>query len=224
MGLTELDRIAQAVVNGPWRLASDAVEACRNDAWPAFAKVSAPPSPFLLGAIDYRMSIARAAKTFTGPRDTVAELIPVWVCDTEDAPSTEWYAAHAQRLDNGKLDVIEPAPYFKDAPHRLTERVICDVQLWQVGLVVANRDYAPGIPMLARYGDYSVLEQAIIRVTGTRAMPGAELDPPALVVPMYCNWVEPRVDGLATDVVSELRELSVTTDEEGNLIRRPPTA
>lgn len=222
--LGELEVTAQAVIDGPWRQAAAAVEACRTNAWPAFVRVSAPPSPWLLGAIGYRQCIARAAKTFAGPRETTAELIPVWVCDTEDASSEEWYAAHAQRLDGGQLDIIEPAPYSGDAPHRLDARVVCSVEVWQVGLVVANRDYAPGVRMLAQYGDYSVFERPIVRVTAARAIAGAALDRPPLSVPMYCNWVEPRVDGLATELVAELRALSVTTDEEGNLIPRPPTS
>ena len=40
-------------------------------------------------------------------------------------------------------------------------------------------------------------------------------------VPPFCTWFEPRVNGLASEMVSAIRELSITVDDEGNLISRP---
>lgn len=221
MSPTEIARLAQAITTGPWRHASAAMEACLEETWPDFVRASAPPRA-LLGLLSHRRCVAIASTTFSGPREVTAELIPIWICDTDDEPSTEWYSAHAERLDGGELSIVETGPRDKDVAQCLGARVSCRAQVWQVGIVVLSRNYAPDIPMLVRHGDYAVLQRDIIRVIEAQALPGGELIRPSLTVPRFCSWVEPRVEGLPAEVVTELRALSVTTDEEGRLIPRPP--
>jgi hypothetical protein len=216
----DLCQAVQAILDGPWMHATRALAACRMNDWRAFVRSTAPAVPLLMGRRGHHTCLELASSTFSGPRETVVELFPIWVCDAEEEASNDWFSAHAHSVSGTDLAIAEPGPRLEDADPQLEQHVMARVNVWDVGLFVMTRAYAPEIPMLARHGDFGVLEGRVLEVVDASALPGDDLSRPTLPVPAFCSWVEPRVGGLPKDVERKLQNLSTTVDDEGNLVPR----
>lgn len=214
--------LVQSVVSWPWPDTPRALEACRARAWPAFVTDSAPLRPLLFGRLDHAACVRQASGMFDGPRDVLLELFPVWVGDTPDElPAAEWWAVHAMRVDAGPLYVVETAPHGEDAPHLLTQAVHCRGRAWRAGVVVHTARYAPDVPLALRRGAFGVLDVNIYEVLDAQEREGAPLPRPALVVPPFSRWLEPRVTGLPEKVHQQLHALDLTVGDDGSLVARP---
>jgi hypothetical protein len=214
--------IAQAIVDGRWRHAAEARAACRDGTWAAFVASTAPERPVLVGRFDHGACVERAASMFSGAREVDFEIVPVWACGNDDEePSGRWCRAHAIRACGEPLGLAEVGPIDRDADPQLDVRVRGRARAWDVGNVVRCGSYAPDIDLALRRGDFGVLAGRVLDVLGVTVEPGVALPPPTIVVPPFCAWVEPRVDGLAADVRRAIVALSITVDDEGRLIPRP---
>jgi hypothetical protein len=214
----DLRHAVQAILDGPWMHATRALAACRLNDWRTFVRSTAPAAPLLMGRRGHHMCLELASSRFSGPRELVVELFPIWVCDAEEEASSEWFAAHAHSIGGTDLAIAESGPRLHDADPALEQHVMARANVWDVGLFVMARAYAPEIPMLARHGDFGVLESRILEVVDANASPGDALPRPTFSVPAFCSWVEPRVGGLPKDVARKLQNLSTTVDDEGNLV------
>jgi hypothetical protein len=218
----DLRPIAQAIIDGPWQHKARALDACRRGTWAAFVAATAPPRPALLGRWSHGACVRHAATMFAGPRRVAIDLIPVWAGGGEDeVPSTDWHVAHARCIDGGALCICETGPVDRDADPCLDLRVSCQARRWEVGHVVQTRHYSPEIPLALRRGELGVMAGEILEVIELEARPGTPLPRPISEVPPFCSWYEPRVAGLPDSLVSAIRRLSITVDEEGGLVPRP---
>lgn len=158
---------------------------------------------------------------FEGPQEATVRLIPVWAGDVPDeVPAATWYAVHAVEGVGEPLVIIERGEYLADASQRLDCVVDCRARRWRVGHVVETRSYSPEIELALRAGEHGVLENVIYELLSVEPKEDVALARPTLVVPAFSVWFEPRVAGLPNELVRAIRNLSITTDEEGNLIGR----
>ena len=98
-GLVSSIAIVQRVLDGPWRHASAARQACRDGAWAAFVRGAAPARPTLFGRGDHARCIVLAESAPTGPILGSLELVPLWGCLTYETPADDWVAVHGAPED-----------------------------------------------------------------------------------------------------------------------------
>jgi hypothetical protein len=159
---------------------------------------------------------------FAGPREVTVELVPAWAGDVPDeVPAASWFAVHAMRVDGGAISIIETGEFLEDAEPRAEHAIRCRARHWSVGNVVLARSYAPDIELALRGSQFGVLAGDLYELTSAEAVPGTPRARPAQVVPAFSCWFEPRIDGLTGEDARAIRDLSITTDEHGNLITRP---
>jgi hypothetical protein len=159
-------------------------------------------------------------QTAAAPESITFELIPIWTGDNFDAeePAPCWYVTHALRIDGELAGPLERSPVFDDAElvfdHRLSIRAL----RWRVGYVVKTRSYAPSMKLHHRGKHLGVIVGELLTVQTAARNEGQPCARPTRDVPPFCQWIEPRVDGLDDALVAELRSLSTTVDDEGNII------
>ena len=88
----------------------------------------------------------------------------------------------------------------------------------QVGYIVKARSYAPSMELNHRGKHLGVLQGQLLTVQSAARVVGQPLPRPTRDVPPFCQWIEPRVDGLEDALVAALRSMSTTVDDEGNII------
>ncbi len=213
----------QRLLDGPWRHAAASRAACRDNAWEAFQCEQMPTPgwhrPLLRRS--YEQCLERAVSLVSGPVDVVLDIIPIWVADTHETEGSAddyWFRGHAVRV--GPFGKGESGPMLDDADPAVDVRYRCEAVQWTVGNIVHSRSYAPSIELELRHAVYGVLPGDVLELNAVETVNGDPLPRPTIGVPPFCSWVEPRVTGLARAVVDELRALSITTDDEGNLVDR----
>ena len=211
----------QRIVDGKWRFAARAREACARGEWRAFVKEHAPPVPRLFGRREIEECRARAIEAFSGPRAVAVRLVPTWVADADEGESDQWFMGHALFQGDAAPGATEIGPRSEDVELRVDRAVVCEARAWRVAYVVESRSYAPDIAMLFRGERHSVLEGEVIEIASARAEDGAPVPRPRVVVPPFASWFEPRVDGLSEAEVAAIRAMSITVDEDGALVPRP---
>jgi hypothetical protein len=206
--------VAQQILNGPWRHASAALQACRRSEWASFTREAAPPKPLIVGRFDHGRCLALAERSLTGPTTARLVLVPLWACSTEDDVSTEWVAVHGIAGD-GNLYVQETGPFIaiEDASPRADALWECSVRCWTAATVVDSHSYAPSVPMRLRAGSFAVLEMRILEVMSVEVQDAPSLPRPVREVPMFASWFEPRVS-VSPELERQIRELCFTASAE----------
>jgi len=159
-------------------------------------------------------------QTSSAPEPIEIDLIPNWTGDNFDAeePAPCWYLTHALRIDGQVVGPWEISPVFDDADLVFDHRLRIRALRWRVGRIVETRSYAPGVGLHYRGKRLGVLEGELYAVQSATREEGRPLVRPTRDVPPFCQWIEPRVDGLDEALTSGLRSLSTTVDDEGNII------
>lgn len=221
-GMANPRDVVQAILDGRWQHAVAARTACQDGRWGAFVQEITPRPGILSGRREHRRCVERATALFSGPRDGQLEVVPVWIGNSEDEEATtEWYAAHATSLDGEPMGLLEAGPHYEDVTPHVTHHLHARVRWWEVGHVVLTRHYGPGIDLAIRGSTFGVLVGRIIEVLEVTPCDEPPAPRPAIRVPSWCSWIEPRVRDLDPALAAALRELSITTDDEGNLAPRP---
>ena len=182
------------------------------------------PRPMLIGRFDRAACVELATSMFSGPVGTAYEIVPVWASAAEEEPFGEWFLAHAVRVGDDPFGLAETSPVFQDAALPLSARVTGRLRRWSVGLVVATSAYAPSVELALRRGAFGVLASTVVEVLSAEAAPGDELLRPTMEVPPFCSWVRPRVGNLEDPVQRAIFALSLTVDDEGNIVDTPSTS
>lgn len=204
----------QIVLSGPWKYGKAALEACRANDWTSFVKLTAPAGS-LFQTFARNKCLRIASHRLSEPEDKDFAIAPVWVCDAEEEPSSEWVAGHLVSIGGRPYEVIESGPRSDDAEPRLDTYVTGRLRQWTGGRVVLSRNYALSVPLVARHGAFGVLSTDIYEVTSCSAHPGEPLPRPTSQVPIFASWLAPRSTGLPDDVLRAIQELSIVYDEEG---------
>ncbi|WP_375757280.1 hypothetical protein [Corallococcus exercitus] len=155
--------VAQRLLNGRWRHASAALQACQRGEWAEFVRRSAPARPTLAGRLDHPRCLALAERSLAGPVMAKLTLVPLWACSTEDA---------SPRVDS---------PWE------------CTVRRWTAATVVESRNCAPDIPLRLRAGAFGVLQARFEEVLSVDVRDAEPLPQPTREVPMFANGFQPRV-------------------------------
>ena len=215
----------EKLVCGPWKRRAEAIEICKSGDWSRFrSSVAEPGLLSMSGRSAYRSCRERATGIFSGPVEKQVELIPLWVGGLHDVdePVDAWFSVHGLKSAGDGLDIVELGDYVEDADPCINVRFRCQVREWVVGVVVESKSYSPEIELELRRGRYAVTSSTITEllsyssVDTDRALPR-----PTQKAPPYANWFEPRVAGLSDELVGEIRALSITVDENGEVIDRP---
>lgn len=211
----------QRILDGGWPHADAARDAARQGRWGAFLRERAGHVGWT--AFEHKRCIERAEGLYAAPGERRITLIPVWIGNNEgEEPDDAWFRGHVQLVDDDPtpqhVDITNP---FEDADPCLEAVVRCRARVWTVGHVVLTRDYAPGIELHHRGKRHGVLEGEVVEVLEVQTQPSTPRPRPTLLVPPWCNWFEPRVAGLEEALVRAIVDLSITVDEEGNLVARP---
>ena len=224
MGEQERDSI-EKLVCGRWKRRAEAIEICKSGEWSRFrSSVTEPGLLSFAGKSAYRSCRDHATGIFSGPVEKQIEIIPLWVGGLHDVeePVDAWFSVHGLKSAGEALDIVELGDYFDDADPCVNVRFRCQVHEWVVGVLVESKSYSPEIELQLRRGRYAVTKATITEllsygsVDSDRALPR-----PTQKAPPYASWFEPRVAGLSDELVEEIRALSITVDEEGELIDRP---
>lgn len=229
--------VARRVLDGPFRHAAAAREACRRGSWAELAARAAPERPGLFGGRgDWTACVELASRTFAGPTPVRITIVPAWACSTDEGASTEWVEVHAVFVAPADVHTLvapyiaETGPWYDAADPRLDEIVVLRANAYDAAWVVRTASYAPSIELLLRRGKYGVLATRVLDVLdlaeggyrdGAQVRAGETLPCPVIEVPPFCSWVEPRVGGCPASLAEAMRALSITTDDEGNLVERP---
>jgi hypothetical protein len=218
----DLIAMAQTIVDGPWQHATRARSACQSGSWTAFVNSVTPPAPILWGRWDLASCRELAAGTCEEPKDVVLRIFPLWVGENpSEEPAASWYLDHAMSIDDQPLSVIGSAPIGRDADPAIDRPTVCEARVWRAAVVVEARSYSAEVPMLLRQGSYGVLAMRIVEILRAESASGEALPRPNITVPPFCTWCEPRAGGLDRMTALALRALSLTFDEEGQMVSRP---
>ncbi len=190
--------------------------ACQRAAWAEFAREIAPRRPLLLGHFDYARCLDLAKRSLKGPLTTIVPLVPIWVCRTEDAVSTEWVAVHGAAWADRPLELQERAPFLHDAWPRADALWSCHVRRWTAATVVKRDEYGSSIPLKHRAGAFGVLELQIVEVLSVDVRETEPLPRPTREVPIFAWWYEPRTR-VSPELERQIRALSFAApgDREG---------
>ncbi|MBK9034919.1 MAG: hypothetical protein IPL61_27260 [Myxococcales bacterium] len=211
----------QAVFDGRSRHAAAARAACRAGTWPSFLAATAPARPGIFGPGrgEHARCLKLAAELFAGPQAAMFDVIPVWVCQAYEEPEDGWVRGHVARVDDEPWSLTGVGGlYHKDAPAVLDARTTGRGRSWNVGQVVETRAYAPDIPLALRGQRFGVIGGTIFEVEVIDAVRGVEVPAPTLEVPAYCTWVRARIEGLEAVDLRAIEALSITVDDDGDLI------
>jgi hypothetical protein len=220
--------LIQRLLDGPYRGIERNRAALQEGRWQSRLQARHQPPPWHRpwARREHRRCFDVALEhTDSEPTEVVVDVIPLWWGDIEDGegPDARWFIAHGIRADDGPLAPLELGPLHHDATLSVERRLWVRARRWNVGQVVKVRSYAPGIELLFRGETLGVLAGEILEVIGAEPKPGAPLPRPRIPVPSFCCWYEPRVDALDDEEVDVIRAMSITVDDEGNLIDRPPS-
>jgi hypothetical protein len=185
--------IAQQLLNGKWRHATAALEACQRGDWADFVRRFPPPRPLLIGRLDYRRCLALAEASLRGPETTTLTLVPLWACSTFETEANQWVAVNGVAQEGQPLYVHEPGPFVADESPLADALWKCTVRRWQAASVVDSHSYAPGVPLQLRAGAFGVLDIHVDEVLSVEVNPTEPLPRPTREVPMFASWFEPRV-------------------------------
>ncbi len=91
----------QRFVDGPWRHAARAREACNQNDWHAFQTEQMPRPGFHRPLLrrSYDRCATRCVELFRGPRKEPFMVVPIWVCNAFEEESDDWFVAHALQLN-----------------------------------------------------------------------------------------------------------------------------
>jgi hypothetical protein len=213
--VSDMPRIVQTILRGPWRHAAAALRACQGGAWPAFVRETAPAKPLLVGRLDHGRCIALAERPPSGPVLVELTIVPLWACSTDDGASTEWVAVHGVLEGGEALAILEPGPFIAtaDASPRADTLLECTVRRWSAATVVHTRSYAPEVPLALRAGAYGVLAMQIDDVRSVVERRSPAIERPTREVPMFASWYEPRVQ-VSPVLLEQIRALCITTPDD----------
>jgi hypothetical protein len=217
----ELERIQRFLDGG-----SDAISRRARRNWTALeANAWADEITRLVAAPSWARPLARreharcvemaVERTSTSPESRTVEILPIWTGDNRDSdPGPHWYATHAV-VDDAELEAPwETSPVVLDAADRFDRRLAVDVQCWRVAHLVQVSSYAPSVELVFRGKHYGVLDGELYTVVSALPLQGDALPRPTHDVPMFCQWFEPRVDGVKTKLLEALRARSFTAGAE----------
>lgn len=207
---------AQQILDGTWKHASAALQACKRGEWARFVREVAPMKPLLVGRIHHGRCLALAERSLSGPVTTALTLVPLWGCSTEDAVSNPWVAVHGVVEPGKPLQVREVGPFTEvaDASARADALWACTVRRWTAAIVVESRAYAPEIPMRLRAGAFSVLEVEVDEVLSVDVQETEPLPRPTRELPMFAVGFEPRVR-VSRALESQIRDMGFVVEDEG---------
>jgi hypothetical protein len=206
---------AQTLLQGPWKHAKAARDACRAGNWQDFAISIAPPRPFLCGRADYRRCLALATTAARGPELRTLTIVPLWACGTGEEPASEWIAIHGISQAGEKLYPQESGPFIgvADAEPRVDALWVCTVRRWRAAVVAHSWAYSPEIPLLLRAGKYAAIEVAIDEVVAVDEQICARRERPNREVPAFASWFEQRVE-VGESLAMEIEALNFTASDE----------
>jgi hypothetical protein len=174
-----------ALESGTWR-----EEVIRNAAAPSWAR----PLRRREHARCVEMVVER---TSSSPESLTIGILPIWTGDNEDSePGPHWFATHAVVVDGEPIGPWELSPVYEDATNRFDQRLDVDVRCWRVAHVVDVSGYAPSVELAFRGGHFGVLDAQLYSVQAAVPRRGGLLPRPTRDVPMFCQWLEPRTDGV----------------------------
>ncbi|RKG80788.1 hypothetical protein D7W79_07030 [Corallococcus exercitus] len=115
------------------------------------------------------------------------------------------------------MSVQEVGPFIddEDASPRVDSLWECTVRRWTAATVVESRNYAPDIALQLRAGAFGVLTSRFDEVVSVAVREAEPLPRPTREVPMFANWLEPRVR-VPPELASRIQALCFTAEDEGD--------
>jgi hypothetical protein len=199
----------QKLLDGDWKFAADAREACKSNSWREFQRVQQPPPlPLNLPAfLSYQRSLNFCAKTISTPSVQRMFLMPVWVTDNlDDIPTKKWTHDFAVKLGDQPIYAIDTSESFKRVEPLFHSFFELQVKVWDVGLVVQSRYYSHEIKMQQRGWIYSVMQSQVIEVEKilSEEKKNARPKPNSAVAPFQFNMT-PAIEDLPDVLLQEMK-------------------
>jgi hypothetical protein len=157
----------QAIIDGDWRFAAAAREACKNNTWREFQLLQ-QPKPFVFNVfalVSYNRCLSKCIELFNAPTIQEMMLIPVWMGNNlDDDPIRHWEKAYVMKIGDQPLSIIENSSITKYSKVLFDLIITLKVRVWDVGILIKSSAYSSSVPLVIRGIPYGVLDNRVIEV------------------------------------------------------------